>query len=284
MGPDDLRHQVIAANVTFYKGVTTGHYDYDDYECCVTDPGIQAMLEQDLDAMASALSGSFKKIRCLDCGGGSGNLTLKMLQRGWDVTVVDVSPDMLAVAQSKLGAAGYQPRLVNDSIENFLSTTSNSFEVVTFSSVLHHLYEPTEVIRHIAPRIAPGGFFYSNFDRPRPRNRLLTKSLLDLDTVCAKLVSDRKDLLSGIARRTRKLFLRKDPAHHRPVLTAGDLAEYHAKTGLDQRLIVATLQELGFEVYCEHYNVARTALVRQLNRVVPALQNFKIRAQRKRAA
>jgi len=198
--------EVIAANIEFYKRTTTGEYDYDHYEYCVSDRFIQRMVEKDLEVIASALSGKSRKIHCLDCGGGSGNLTLKMLRRGWDVTVVDVSPDMLAAADSKLKAVGYKPKLVNDSIENFLTTSRDVFDVVTFSSVLHHLYDPLNVIRTVATRIAPGGFFYSNFDMPRPSNHFVTARFLDFDTFFAKFLVDKRDFLPGIFRRLRKLF------------------------------------------------------------------------------
>jgi SAM-dependent methyltransferase len=162
----------------------------------------------------------------------------------------------------------------------FLSTSNDDFDVVTFNSVLHHLYDPISVVRAVAGRIRPGGFFYSNFDMPRPSSPALNKLFLDLDIIAAKFSSDRKDFLPGAMRRFRKLFVRKNEAHGKPVITVGDLAEYHARSGLDDSSLVAALQQLGFAVDIQRYRVSRTWVVRSLNRVIPAVLNFRIRAQR----
>ncbi len=45
--------------------------------------------------------------RIVDCGCGTGSMTLRFLKRGFDVIGVDASADMLAIAQEKLRIAGY---------------------------------------------------------------------------------------------------------------------------------------------------------------------------------
>ena len=268
--------EVIAANVKYYEQIAE---TYDQYESCASDTYLQGMLQSDLDTMQSRMKQD--RIRCLDCGGGSGNLTLKMLARGWNVTVVDLSPDMLRVSKSKVALNGYTAEFLNDSIEHFLSTSRGDFDVVAFSSVLHHLYSPLDVVREIAARITPGGFFYSNFDPTLPSSPFLTKWFYDVDTIVAKIVRDRADLLPGIARRLRKLFLEQDPAHGRAIAGPGDLAEYHARTGLDDVSIAKTLEQRGFVVDVQRYPVARTKTMLWANRCLRAFLDFRIMAQRK---
>ena len=267
--------QVMAANVEFYGKIAE---IYDQYEFCASEAFFQEMLQSDLNTMQSRLPKG--RVRCLDCGGGSGNLTLKMLARGWDVTVVDVSPDMLSVSQSKVASSGYTAEFVNDSIEHFLTVSRGTFDVITFSSVLHHLYSPLDVVQEIAPRVAADGFFYSNFDPILPSSRVLAKCFYDLDTVAAKLKHDRRDLLPGLTRRIKKLFLANDPLHGRAVGCAGDLAEYHARTGLDDFSIERALAQRGFAVDRQRYPVARTKATLWVNRCLKAFLDFKIMAQR----
>jgi SAM-dependent methyltransferase len=267
--------QVMAANVEFYGKIAE---IYDQYEFCASELFFQEMLENDLNRMQSRLPKG--RVRCLDCGGGSGNLTLKMLARGWDVTVVDVSPDMLSVSKSKVASSGYTAEFVNDSIEHFLSVSRGTFGLITFSSVLHHLYSPLEVVQEIATRVSPGGFFYSNFDPVLPSSRVLAKCFYDLDTIVAKVTRDPGDLLPGFARRLKKLFLPQDPVHRRALLSAGDLAEYHARTGLDDLSIETALAKRGFEVDRHRYPVARTKATLWVNRCLQAFLDFKIMAQR----
>src|SRR5690242_3843648 len=94
----DLHEKVVRANVDFYKQMAP---IYDRYETCVSDPLRQEMLESDLRRISLSLSTSSQRVSCLDCGGGTGNLALKMAARGWDVTVVDVSESMLAILRAK---------------------------------------------------------------------------------------------------------------------------------------------------------------------------------------
>jgi 2-polyprenyl-3-methyl-5-hydroxy-6-metoxy-1,4-benzoquinol methylase len=272
---ESIRDEVISANIAFYRELAE---EYDQYESCASEEHYQHMLDADLDKIEAQLPAG--SIHCLDCGGGSGNLTLKMLKRGWNVTVVDVSPDMLELSKVKVRTNGYCAEFVNDSIENFLSRNHHSFSLITFSSVLHHLHSPVAVIKEVAMNVRPGGFFYSNFDPVRPSSGFLAACFNNVDTILAKAMRDRKDLLPGITRRFRKFRLTPDPAHNRAVASPGDLAEYHARTGLDDRLIVETLEQLGFVVHLEHYPVGRTKPMLWGNRWLRAMLSFKIMSQR----
>jgi SAM-dependent methyltransferase len=170
-----------------------------------------------------------------DCGGGSGNISLKMLELGWDVTVVDVSSDMLNLLDERARARGFSPALVNSSIEAFLTSATDQYHVITFNSVRHHLFSYLEVVDHVADRIGPGGLFYSNFDPVIPNGLLLPKLLESVDTILAKAFHDKSDFLPGIVRRVGKVFSESDQVHQRAIASSGDLAEYHAKSGVDDQ-------------------------------------------------
>lgn len=273
-----VKDQVVSANVEFYREIGK---KYDTYEACASDTFFQQMLENDVDAMGRRLENQFPQIRCLDCGGGTGNLALKLLRRGWMVTVVDVSPDMLEISKAKIGASGHTAKFVNDSIEHFLACPTGDFEIVAFSSVLHHLYSPIQVVREVAARIRPGGFFYSNFDPIFPSSRLMATCFCNFDTILAKLLYDRNDLLPGMTRRFRKLALPRDAGHARAIASPGDLAEYHARKGLDDVSIAAVLEEQGFSVNRARYAAGRTKMTRWLNNRLGASLSFKLMARRK---
>src|SRR2546423_7885757 len=86
--PESVREQVILANKEFYRQIAS---KYDHYEYCASDVFFQRVIEQDLEAISKKLDQRHEPIHCLDCGGGTGNLTLKMLRRGLQVTGVDGS-------------------------------------------------------------------------------------------------------------------------------------------------------------------------------------------------
>ena len=273
-----LEASVVEANARFYHEIAS---KYDRYETCVCDPSVQEHLNRDLNRIASLIGERDKPVRSLDCGGGSGNLTLKMLKRGWSVTVVDISPDMLILLEEKARSQGFSPRLINDSIGGFLASTNECFDVVTFSSVLHHLYSYLPIVAQAVDHLTPNGVFYSNFDPVISQHRVLTSAFEVFDTSVAKLVHDSSDLLPGAWRRLRKSFMKPDAQHSRPIAGFGDLAEYHARTGIDDVKIIELLQKIGLPIR-EHTRrtYGRTAAAKFINRHLRLMESFEIMAQR----
>jgi ubiquinone/menaquinone biosynthesis C-methylase UbiE len=275
--PQAVQDQVILANQEFYKQIAR---KYDDYEACASDAFFQRWVEDDLKIVERKLPKRGDAVRCLDCGGGTGNVTLKMLRRGWRVTVVDVSADMLAILERKVRSAGSSATFLNESVESFFSRSEETFDLISFSSVLHHLYSPLNTIKTAAEKISPQGFFYSIFDPVPPSSQFAAGCFTALDTFIAKLLHDRADFLPGLARRVRKLGAPRDVTHGRAVVSAGDLAEYHARQGIDDAAIESALIHAGFAVDRRRYPVGRTAPMRHANRHLRLLLNFKILAQR----
>ena len=272
-----MRDEIIRANKEFYQQIA---HKYDDYEACASDAFFQRWIEDDLRIIESRLPGRGDAVLCLDCGGGTGNVTLKMLRRGWHVTVVDVSADMLRILQRKVRSTAVAATFLNEPVESFFSRSKETFDVISFSSVLHHLYSPLNVVKTAAKQISPQGFFYSIFDPVLASSHFAAGCFSALDTFLAKLLHDRADFFPGLARRMRKLSAPRDTAHNRTVVSAGDLAEYHARQGIDDVAIENTLIQAGFKVNRSRYPVGRTALMRRANHRLQLVLNFKILAQR----
>ena len=271
--------KVIKANVVFYLQMAE---KYDTYETYLFDPALQQSLEDDLDKIGSHLALLGRTPSCLECGGGTGNLTLKMCKRGWAVTVVDVSEKMLGLLRQKAQAHGYSPTLILSPIEGFLETAGESYDLVAFSSVLHHLYSYEPVVDRALKLLGLHGVFYSNYDPLAPRSPTIARLFDSFDTTIAKVLFDPADVLPGIRRRLRKVFSRKDSDFARAVASAGDLAEFHARTGVDDWKILRLLQANQISLI-EHRRFAtgRTNFTRQLNKRLRLLQSFKIIAQRR---
>jgi hypothetical protein len=207
-----------------------------------------------------------------------------MCARGWKVTVVDVSEEMLTSLRAKALAKGFSPTLIAAPIERFLAEVDETYDLVAFSGVLHHLYSYTSVVERATLHICPGGFFYSNLDPVVPRRLLRARCFDSVDIALAKLFFDPADVVPGIGRRFRKLFLRPNVLFNRPVVSPGDIAEYHARGGVDDLQIINQLREAGF-VLLDHfrYPSGRTRIGRWANNRIRALELFKIIAQRESA-
>lgn len=270
--------RVIDANVAFYRQVAD---KYDRYETYLFDVNLQRNLEDDLDTISSYLAQWGRTPSCLECGGGTGNLTLKMCARGWQVTVVDVSQKMLGLLQEKARSQGHFPAIIQDSIEQFLESTRQSYDLVAFSSVLHHLYSYSAVVERAIKHLRPGGIFYSNYDPVPPRIPLCSRAFNSFDIAVAKMLFDPGDVLPGIGRRLRKLFSRNDSMFRRAVASAGDLAEFHVRAGVDDKQILKLLQMGGFSIVKhQRFATGRTSAVRSLNKRLRFLESFKIIARR----
>ncbi|HKV61109.1 MAG TPA: methyltransferase domain-containing protein [Candidatus Acidoferrum sp.] len=270
--------KVAAANQEFYRQVSS---KYDQYETGMSDPVIQRILEEDLDKIGSHFVSLRRPPSCLDCGGGTGNVALKMCARGWTVTVVDVSSEMLDLLKEKARIRGYSPTLIRAPIEQFFESSPETFDFVAFSAVLHHLYSYTSVVQQAVSRVCSGGIFYSNNDPVVPKLPTLTWAFDSLDIAFGKLIYNSEDVLPGIRRRLRKLFSPRDPSVGRRVVSPGDIAEYHARTGVSDEEIIRLLQKNEFEIVeRQRYTTGRTTPIRVLNKRLRLLESFKIIARR----
>jgi SAM-dependent methyltransferase len=96
--------------------------------------------------------------RILDLGCGTGYTTLKLLARGFAVTGVDLSREMVAGLQERVADSDAERlRLEVSDVESFLNNESTMYDAVVASALLHHLYDYEKVIQKIAARLVPGG-------------------------------------------------------------------------------------------------------------------------------
>jgi SAM-dependent methyltransferase len=188
---------------------------------------------------------------------------------------------MLSLLRKKSQAQGYAPTLIQSSIEEYLELPNEHFDLVAFSSVLHHLYSYELVVERSLRRLRHGGVFYSNWDPLAPKSPFFGRLFDSFDTTIAKVLFDPADVLPGIVRRLRKVFSFNDVEFGRAVASAGDLAEFHVRTGVDDERILHLLQANQFSLV-EHQRFAtgRTKFTRLLNEHLRLLESFKIIAWR----
>jgi ubiquinone/menaquinone biosynthesis C-methylase UbiE len=95
--------------------------------------------------------------KVLELGGGTGKNTSWLAERARDVTSVDLSPEMQAVARQKVTAANVEFRIgdVTAAWE-----FSSGFDLVTCSLILEHVETLPHIFREAAKALVPGGRFY----------------------------------------------------------------------------------------------------------------------------
>ena len=143
---------------------TVNDYDYDPiaeaYDA-VNESGIQnAYYER---PAILALAGEVTGRRILDAGCGSGPLFAELRDRGAEVTGLDASAGMLAVARRRLGE---EAELHVADLADPLPFSDDTFDDVVASLVLHYLEDWGPALAEFRRVLTPGGRLIMSVDHP----------------------------------------------------------------------------------------------------------------------
>lgn len=117
----------------------------------------------------------------LDVGTAAGALAEELLDRGADVTGVDISPAMIEVARARCAGRG---RFREADLREPLPFDDDSFDGVVASLVLHYIEDWSPVLNELARVLRPGGWLVLSTDHPHsPFARAATTSYLDTEPV-----------------------------------------------------------------------------------------------------
>lgn len=123
-----------------------------------------------MDYIANVWSNfSFSPTSVLDLACGTGNMSLLLAQRGLQVTGVDGSPTMLAIARKKLADEGLYADFVEADMRSFSLERTVDAAICVFDS-LNYLLEPEDVraaFRSVHRALKPGGMFVFDVNTPQ---------------------------------------------------------------------------------------------------------------------
>jgi ubiquinone/menaquinone biosynthesis C-methylase UbiE len=151
-----LEEQIHQANVVVHRSEAK-YYE-------ALHPEVYSKKEQkrisDTLKMADKLVTDSKKL-ALDVGAGTGNLTGKLLESGYRVVAVDISPEMCKILQRKYDVCVKSNRLtiINSPIEN-LDFDAGKFDLITCYSALHHLPDYVFALKNLGVFLKKGGVIY----------------------------------------------------------------------------------------------------------------------------
>ncbi len=92
------------------------------------------------------------KGKALDLGCGTGNYTLELKKRGFDVVGLDISKEMLRIAQKKIPEIAF---IRGDAYK--LPFKNNTFDLVLSITMFEFIKNPEKIIKEIYRVLKPGG-------------------------------------------------------------------------------------------------------------------------------
>jgi len=200
---------------------------------------IKAMLES---------GGRHSSIKALDACGGSGNAALKVLELGMEAWLCDQSQNLINIFEKKCSKKGYECHFILSEIGQYLATTNDSYDLIVFSSALHHLEDYESVLRLALKRLNNNGMIFSSFDPIKWR--FPAKQIVKIEYIVFKLLNDFGDFFPAAYRRIRKVFSSRQEKENRAVKedNLGELAEFHVDQGIDDDRLVVQLKLHGAEI------------------------------------
>ena len=119
----------------------------------------QTIVWQDIEQILSLIEQLPQPLAILDAGGGIGQLSQKVATRGHQVTLCDISSEMLTLAQQSIENNDLlnQYRLIHSPVQAIAEHVTEPFELVLFHAVMEWLVDPKEALDVLLSQIKLGG-------------------------------------------------------------------------------------------------------------------------------
>ncbi|PPC77866.1 hypothetical protein C4K68_08130 [Pokkaliibacter plantistimulans] len=118
-----------------------------------------ALLQEDFQQAGPDLSQPGLKV--LDAGGGIGQFSATLAARGHQVTLCDLSEEMLKLAHEEFArtAPGAEVQFIHGPLQVLSEERLGQFDLLLFHAVMEWLVDPFEALQRLLPLVRPGGFF-----------------------------------------------------------------------------------------------------------------------------
>ncbi|MEC6906484.1 tRNA uridine 5-oxyacetic acid(34) methyltransferase CmoM [Photobacterium piscicola] len=136
----------------------------------------QVVVWQDIEYILQQLNDA-SPLQVLDAGGGIGQISQKIAALGHQVTLCDLSSEMLTLAEQEIAKNGLieQYRLVHSPIQEISKHIEAPVDLILFHAVMEWLADPITTLMGLLDNVKPGGVISVMFYN---YNGLLFKNLI----------------------------------------------------------------------------------------------------------
>ena len=177
----------------------------------------------------------------VDLACGTGSVALLLAQKGLQVTAVDMSWEMLTVAQQKSAEAGVYPCFVCQKLQQLRLPRGVDLAVCALDS-MDYILDPAdckEAIRRVYKALNPGGCFIFDVNTPEKLQAMDGQVFLDEDDDVFCVWRGEFDKKTNICSYGMDLFQRSGNVWHRSF-------EEHREYAYTENQLVSYLKEAGF--------------------------------------
>ncbi|MCL9782380.1 tRNA uridine 5-oxyacetic acid(34) methyltransferase CmoM [Vibrio sp. S4M6] len=119
----------------------------------------QHIVWQDLLTILDALEGERNTLQVLDAGGGLAQMSQKLAKLGHQITLCDLSSEMLQLAKQEIEKNGLSNayRLVHAPVQSISDHLEQPVDLLMFHAVMEWLAEPKPALSTVLQQVRPGG-------------------------------------------------------------------------------------------------------------------------------
>lgn len=182
----------------------------------------------------------------LDIGCGTGNVTLPLAAMGYKLTGLDLSPEMLAVAESKAREKRLDIRWIMQDMREINLGEHRYDLVISMTDSLNYIADVDElasVFHSVKNHLKPGGWFVFDLNTLYKISEVFgsnTYTLLDDDV--AYIWENEYDSVSQTCTMDITFFVKDGDGRYKR------FTEQHCETGYDEQTVKELLEGSGFSV------------------------------------
>ena len=227
---------ILEANITKYDNDEIIKYYTEKADPKFTYIEYQVIFKAIMEALAERLGRSVKAVDI--CGGsGKASFIMKQCDPASEISLVDLSDKMLAVARSKMKQEGLEDiELIKTDAFSFLETTRQQFDLIVFSSAVHHFKDPVKLLSAEAEKLTADGCIVTIAEP----TTIIKSTRFKIVTFIFGHKEYKQDVVKSWVRYIATLG-ESWPARDE----FGDIAEYQTYKGIDDLELSARLNSLG---------------------------------------